>query len=46
MLVKQAGTDRYAYNKLEIFREEHHRAGRVNMTRGRINGWHMDLRNI
>ena len=38
MLAKQAGMDRYVYNKLlETFKEEYRRTGRVNTTRGRIN---------
>ena len=46
MLARQAGMDRYVYNKLlEIFKEEYRRAGRVNTTRGRINAWYTDLRN-
>ena len=46
MLAKQAGLDRYVYNKLlEIFKEEYRRVGRVNTTRGRINAWYTDLRN-
>ena len=46
MLAKQAGMDRYAHNKLlETFKEEYHRTGRVNTTRGRINVWYTDLRN-
>ena len=45
MLPNQAGMDRYVYNKLlEIFREEYHRTGRVNTTKGRINAWYTDLR--
>ena len=46
MLAKQAGMDRYVYNKLlETFKEEYRRTGRVNATRGRINAWYTDLRN-
>ncbi len=46
MLAKQAGMDRYVYNKLlETFKEEYHKTGRVNTTRGRINSWYTDLRN-
>ena len=46
MLAKQAGMDRYVYNKLlETFKEEYRRTGRVNTTRGRINAWYTDLRN-
>ena len=46
MLAKQAGMDRYVYNKLlETFKEEYHRTGRVNATQGRINAWYTDLRN-
>ncbi len=38
MLARQAGMDRYVYNKLlETFKEEYRRAGRVNTTQGRIN---------
>ena len=47
MLARQSGMDGYAYNKLlEMFREEYRRTGRVNTTRGRINAWYKDLRNI
>ena len=46
MLARQAGMDRYVYNKLlETFKEEYRRAGRVNTMRGRINAWYTDLRN-
>ncbi len=46
MLAKQAGMDRYVYNKLlETFKEEYRRMGKVNTTRGRINSWYTDLRN-
>ena len=47
MLVQQAGMDRFVCNKLlETFKEEYRRTGRVNTTRGRINTWHTDLRNV
>ena len=46
MLARQAGMDRYVYNKLlKTFKEEYRRTGRVNTTRGRINVWYTDLRN-
>ena len=46
MLIRQAGMDRYVHNKLlETFKEEYCRTGRVNATRGRINGWYTELRN-
>ena len=45
MPARQAGMDRYAHNKLlERFRGEYRRTGRVCASRGRINGWYMDLR--
>ncbi len=38
MLARQAGMNRYVYNKLlETFKEEYRRTGRVNATQGRIN---------
>ena len=46
MPARQAGIDRYVYNKLlEIFREEYRRTGMVNTPRARINGWYTDMRN-
>ena len=46
MLARQAGMDRYVYNKLlETLKEEYRRTGRVNATQGRINAWYTDLRN-
>ena len=46
MLARQAGMDRYVYNKLlEMFKEEYYTTGRVNTTQGRINAWYTDLRN-
>ena len=46
-LVRQAGTDRYVHNRLlEAFMEEYRRTGRVNTTRGCVNSWYTDLRNI
>ena len=45
MPARQSGMDRYAHNKLlEQFRGEYRRTGRVCASRGRINGWYMDLR--
>lgn len=46
MLSRQAGMDRYVYNRLlEAFREEYRRTGMVNTSRARINAWYTDLRN-
>ena len=37
MLARQAGMDRYVYNKLlETFKKEYHRTGRVNATQGAL----------
>ena len=46
MLPHQAGMDRYVHNELlKTFRNEYHKTGIVNTTRGRINAWYTDLRN-
>ncbi len=46
MLPRQAGMDRYVYNRLlETFRDEYRRTGMVNTSRARINAWYTDLRN-
>ena len=47
MLARQDGMDRYAHNRLlETFRNEYSRTGMVDTSRGRINMWYTDLRNM
>ena len=47
MLARQGGMDRYAHNRLlETLRDEYRRTGMVDTSRGRINMWYTDLRNV